>query len=85
MIKSTDLRSIVFSLGFFCHNICGYLKIAQVDITLHQFVNSNTESKKNDNSGLVIGIGTACFILGAALGGLVYFIITRNIRKTKLR
>ncbi|XP_052683784.1 fibrillin-1-like [Crassostrea angulata] len=43
------------------------------------------ESKKNDNSGLVIGIGTACFILGAAIGGLVYFIITRNIRKTKLR
>ncbi|XP_065929300.1 rh5-interacting protein isoform X2 [Magallana gigas] len=51
----------------------------------HQEKDELYESEKNDNSDLVIGIGTACFLLGAAISGLVYFIITRNIRKTKLR
>lgn len=43
------------------------------------------EAEKNDNSSLVIGVGVAVFLLGAAIGGLVYFIITLNRRKTKLR
>nr|XP_034310372.1 uncharacterized protein LOC105343533 isoform X1 [Crassostrea gigas] len=40
--------------------------------------------EKNDNSSLVTGIGVACFLLGAAICGLVCLIITRN-RRTKLR
>lgn len=82
--KNTGLKPQLL-LFFFCHNIRGYLEI---EITLHQFVNSylflNTAIEKNDNSSLVTGIGVACFLLGAAICGLVCLIITRN-RRTKLR
>lgn len=44
-----------------------------------------TEAGKNYNSSVVIGVGVVCLLLGAALGGLVYCIITWNRRKTKLR
>lgn len=43
------------------------------------------EAGKNYNSSVVIGVGVVCLLLGAALGGLVYCIITWNRRKTKLR
>lgn len=44
-----------------------------------------TETGKNYNSSVVIGVGVVCLLLGAAIGGLVYCIITWNRRKTKLR
>lgn len=44
-----------------------------------------TDTEKNDNSSLVIGVGVGCFLLGAIIGGLVNVIINRNRRKTKLR
>lgn len=45
----------------------------------------SNETGKDDNLSLIIGVGVVCFLLGAGISGVVYFIITRNRRNTKLR